>query len=124
VDHLLLATDSGLLRSRNGGRDWQVEAPTLLVGPVFAAAFDADGRQALALTGSGLFRGDDRGWRPGSAPEGTAPARALVRGMMPGRFYLAGWRALHRSEDGGDSWSSVADGLPAGPVTALAVQPG
>ena len=36
--HLLLATDSGLLRSRNGGLDWTVEAPTILVGAVFAAS--------------------------------------------------------------------------------------
>src|SRR5262245_55504006 len=45
--HLLLATDSGLLRSRNGGLEWSVEAPTVLVGPVFAVAFAADGRRAL-----------------------------------------------------------------------------
>jgi photosystem II stability/assembly factor-like uncharacterized protein len=125
VGHLLLATDSGLLRSRNGGRDWEVEAPTVLVGPVFAAAFDADGRQALAVTGSALVRGgDDRGWRPASPLEGAAPARALVRGAAAGRFYLAGWRGLYRSDDGGGSWSSLADGLPEEPATALAVQPG
>ena len=45
---LLLATDSGLLRSRNGGRDWVPEAPDLLAGPAFAVAFSIDGQEALA----------------------------------------------------------------------------
>src|SRR5712664_71556 len=31
--HLLLATDTGLSRSRNGGRDWILEARDVLVGP-------------------------------------------------------------------------------------------
>jgi photosystem II stability/assembly factor-like uncharacterized protein len=124
ANHLLLATDSGLLRSRNGGRDWEVEAPTVLVGPVFAVAFDAEGRQTLAATGSALFRGgDDRGWRSASPPEGAAPARAVVRGGAAGRFYLAGWRGLYRTDDGGGSWADLADGLPEEPATALAVQP-
>src|SRR6266849_5413243 len=41
--HVLLATDTGVLRSRNGGRDWVIEARDLLVGPAFAAAFDVQG---------------------------------------------------------------------------------
>ena len=58
ANHLLLATDAGVLRSRNGGRDWTREAPSVLRGAVFAAAFDADGRRALVATGGGLFRSD------------------------------------------------------------------
>src|SRR4030095_1597531 len=42
ADHLLLATDSGVLSSKNGGRDWTVEAPDVLVGAAFAVAYDAD----------------------------------------------------------------------------------
>ncbi len=38
VDHLLLGAESGLLRSRNGGRDWTIEAPAVVLGPVFALA--------------------------------------------------------------------------------------
>src|SRR5262252_2234140 len=52
--HLLLATDSGLLRSRNGGRDWQSEASAVLLGSVFAASFYADGVRSLASTSQGL----------------------------------------------------------------------
>ena len=39
ADHLLMATDSGLLSSKNGGRDWMVEAPDVLVGAAFAVAY-------------------------------------------------------------------------------------
>ena len=123
-NHLLLATDSGLLRSRNGGRDWEVEAPAVLIGAVFAATFDKDGHRALASTSSGIFRTDDgSAWRKTPAPDGAAPAHALVPGAVAGRVYLAGSRGLAHSENWGESWSS-ADGLPDGPVQVLVAASG
>ena len=126
-NHLLLATDSGLLRSRNGGLEWTVEAPSVLVGAVFAVAFDADGRRALASTGSAIFRSEDdrswESWHRAATPPEAAPARVLVAGAR-GRAYLAGWRRVYRTEDGGASWSDAAAGLPDEPVAALAVVPG
>ena len=120
VNHLLLATDSGLLRSRNGGRDWDLEAPAVLVGAVFAVAFDADGRRALVSTSSGIFRAEDGvTWLRSPAPTDAAPARAIVPGAVAGRVYLAGWRGLSRSDDWGASWSGAGQGLPEDPVTAL-----
>ena len=122
--HLLLATDTGLLRSRNGGRDWEIVAPTVLVGAVFAAAFDADGQRALVSTGSGLFRSDSGdAWGKIPTPAGATPARALVPASVAGRVYLAGGTRLARSDDWGASWSSVADALPAAPVAALVAAP-
>jgi len=124
VNHVLLATDTGLMRSRNGGRDWTLQAPKGPVG-AFAAAFDADGRRALVSTASDLFRtDDDQLWRTLAPPRGTTPARAIVRGASPGRVYLAGWKRFAQSDDWGATWSTVADGLPPGPVIALAVQAG
>jgi len=125
VNHLLLATDSGLLRSRNGGRDWELEAPAVLVGAVFAAAFDADGRRAIVSTGSSILRTEDGvTWLRSPAPPGAAPARAIVRGALPGSAYLGGWRGFSRSDDWGLSWSRVGEGLPADPVSTLAIAPG
>ncbi len=121
---LLLATDDGLLWSGNGGRDWRREAADVVLGPAFAVAFDADGRRALVSTASAIVRSDEGGWRSTPVPAGTVPARALVRGSVAGRVYLAGWRGLYRSDDWGTSWFSVADGLPEGPVTGLVVAPG
>jgi photosystem II stability/assembly factor-like uncharacterized protein len=124
VNHLLLATDSGLLRSLNGGRDWVNEAPSLFVGPVFAAVFDADGQRALASTALGMFRTEDgQTWSPISSPGGALPARAIVSGALAGRAYLAGRTGLWRSDDWGRSWVDVAEGLPE-PVNALVVRPG
>jgi photosystem II stability/assembly factor-like uncharacterized protein len=119
-NHLLLGTESGLLRSRNGGRDWTIEAPSVVLGSVFAAAFAVDGRQALISTGLEIFRGEnDNDWRPVSAPQGAAPARAIVSNGEVGVFYLAGWTGLYRSDDWGLSWSSAADEFPREPATAL-----
>jgi photosystem II stability/assembly factor-like uncharacterized protein len=117
--HLLLATDSGLLRSRNGGRDWQTEAPSVLVGSVFAVVFDPDGAGALASTARGLFRTEDGlTWRQASLSKEALPARALVRGTAPGRAYLAGSSGFWRSNDWGESWALDSEGLPEGPVSA------
>jgi photosystem II stability/assembly factor-like uncharacterized protein len=124
-NHLLLGTDSGLLRSHNGGRDWNLEAPTELVGGVSAAAFDADGERVLVSTGVGVFRTDEgRSWRKTRAPVDAIPVRAIVRGSVPGRVYLAGWRGLSQSDDWGASWVRTKSGLPKGPATAVAVAAG
>jgi photosystem II stability/assembly factor-like uncharacterized protein len=123
-DHLLLASESGLLRSRNGGRDWSLENPSVFAGAVLAAAFDADGQRALAATASRIVRTDGATpWRDTPAQGRAAPAHVIVRGAVPGRVYVAGPRGLSRSHDWGASWERLADGLPDGGVTALAVSP-
>src|SRR5262249_8109855 len=78
-NHLLLATDSGLLRSRNAGLDWSSEAPSVLVGAVFAVAFDRDGRRALASTDTALLRNDSgETWHAGTAPACSSPTAPAV----------------------------------------------
>jgi photosystem II stability/assembly factor-like uncharacterized protein len=119
-NHLLLGAESGLFRSRNGGRDWTIEAPSVVIGSVFAAAFGADGRRALISTGLGILRGeDDNDWRPVLAPQAGAPARAILSNGEAGVFYLAGWTGLYRTHDWGVTWSSAADPFPQEPATAF-----
>jgi photosystem II stability/assembly factor-like uncharacterized protein len=121
-NHLLLGAESGLFRSRNGGRDWTIEAPSVVRGSVFAVAFSADGQRALISTGLGIFRGEDANtWQPVPAPQGAAPARAIVCSSEAGNSYLAGWTGLYRSDDFGASWSSAAAGLPNDAATALLI---
>ena len=121
--HLLLATDTGVSRSRNGGRDWALEAPELLGGPVFAAAFDADGQRALIAARMAVFVNEDGGWRAVRAPAGSLPARTLVARPVRGSVYLAGQRGLYRSDDWGQSWLDVGRALPATSVGAVVVSP-
>jgi photosystem II stability/assembly factor-like uncharacterized protein len=123
-NHLLLATDSGVLASRNGGRDWSVEAPDVLVGATFAVAYDLDGARALVSGPSTIFRRDAERWRVTSAPAGAAPARAIVRGSVPARVYLAGWKGVYRSDDWGASWVPINEGLPEEHADAMVVSPG
>jgi len=122
--HLLLATDTGVSRSRNGGRDWVIEAPDVLVGPAFTVAFDVDGGRTLVAGASAIFRGDGDRWSPLRLPSGSTPPRALVSGSVRGRVYLAGWAGLHRSDDWGASWVKVGDGIRAKYAAGVVVPPG
>jgi photosystem II stability/assembly factor-like uncharacterized protein len=123
--HLLYATDSRLLRSRNGGRDWQPEASDKLIGPTVAVAFDQAGKGAVGSGAAGVFYTDDGiRWQEASTPGGAVVARAIAAGTASGRFYLAGSRGLLVSADNGRTWTRAAEGLPEGTATALLVVPG
>jgi len=119
--HLLLATDTGVSRSRNGGRDWVAEAPDSLAGPAFAVTFDADGQRALVSVGSSIFHGDGGRWRRLRAPVGSTPARVLVAGSVRVRVYLAGRSGLYRSDDWGQSWVDVGGVLQAKSASVVVV---
>jgi photosystem II stability/assembly factor-like uncharacterized protein len=120
--HLLLATDVGVSRSRNGGRDWSVEAPDVFAGPAFAATFDVDGQRALVAGATALFGSDGDGWRRLRSPSGAMPPRALVSGAVRGRVYLAGRTGLYRSDDWGQSWVTIGGGLQA-PYAGVVMTP-
>ena len=123
---LLYGTDARLLRSKNGGRDWVTEAAATMPGAVFAVAFDADGKGALASSGTRIFYTDDGVvWRDALAPGGAAPARTFVRSSTANRVYLGGAHGLFLSDDRGRSRSRAGDGvLPDNAVSTIVVTPG
>ena len=123
---LLYGTDARLLRSKNGGRDWVTEAAATMPGAVFAVAFDADGKGALASSGTRIFYSDDGAvWRDALAPGGAAPARAFVHSSSANRVYLAGAHGLFLSDNRGRSWSRAGEGvLPEMAVSTVVVTPG
>lgn len=118
---LLLATDGGLLSSRNGGRDWETEASNVLSGPAFAVAFDLHGAEAMVSGANALYRFDGNRWSAARTPANSAPARVLASGGVAGRAYLAGWTGLHRTDNWGRSWTRVGKEIDAEYVSALAI---
>jgi len=124
---LLYGTDARLLRSKNGGRDWTTEAATTMAGAVFAVGFDADGKSALASSGTRIYLADDgANWQDILAPGGAAPARAFVRSLTAAnRIYLAGAHGLFVSDDKGRTWTKSGDAvLPDNAIVSLLVTPG
>jgi photosystem II stability/assembly factor-like uncharacterized protein len=123
---LLLATESGLLRSVNGGRDWEVDESEVVRGAVFAVAFAADGRRLIASTGTTIVVTDADAptvWRAARPASGAAPARQIVVGVRPGQVYVVGWNGLLRSDDWGNTWQPLGEELPSVVVTRLVSLP-
>jgi photosystem II stability/assembly factor-like uncharacterized protein len=122
-NHLLYGTDTRLMRSRNGGRDWQDEAVDLIAGPVFCVAFDRDGRGAYAANGNALFRSDDGvRWRRLEAPLTAMPIAQIVTGQSA--VYIAGNDGLYRGSASSQDWSGPEQGLPEEAISALVVADG
>ncbi len=120
ANHLLYGTDTRLLRSKNGGRDWVQEPGAQFDGSAYAVRFDDDGKGAIASTANRIYFSEDGSvWVDTLAPAGTAPARAIAGGSR--RLFLAGERGVFVSDDRGRSWSASGEGLPEGSVTALVV---
>jgi len=120
ANHLLYATDTRLLRSKNRGRDWVQEPGVQFDGSVFAVRFDDDGKGAIASTASRIYFSEDgSNWLDTLAPAGAAPARTIAAGSR--RFYLVGEHGVFASDDRGRSWSASGEGVQESAVTALVV---
>ncbi len=122
-NHLLYGTDTRLMRSQNGGRDWHVQTPELIVGPIFCAAFDADGKGAYAANANGLFRGEANGqWHAMDVPLSALPIAQIA--VADGKVYLAGNDGVYSGNANGQDWSGPAKGLPEEAISALLVADG
>jgi photosystem II stability/assembly factor-like uncharacterized protein len=121
-NHLLMGTDSGMLRSQNGGRSWMPEARDRIFGSVFAIAFSPSGDSVMAAAPSGVFRFHDAQWSRARLADGAVPARALAFGAAPNRVYLLGDNAVFASDDDGQSFRRVVNDLaPDSKMMTLAV---
>ncbi len=122
-NHLLLATDSGLLHSHNGGRDWTESGAGLLRGLILAVAFAPEGGLALAASGAGLFLSNDSAetWQMTGFPL-TAGLITSIQITPSGRHYIAARQGVLRSGDRAATWQDVSQGLPEGQVQALVVR--
>ena len=120
---LLYGTDTRLMRSKNGGRDWHDQAPELVAGPIFCVAFDGDGKIAYAANASGFFRSDANGsWRTLGVPLGAFPIAQII--AVHGKVYLAGNDGVYIGHASSQDWSGPTKGLPEEPISALLVADG
>jgi photosystem II stability/assembly factor-like uncharacterized protein len=142
-----------LFESRDGGRSWELnrglwEHPTrpswqpggggLCLHSIATWPGDPD-RLAVAISASGVWLSDDGGstWRTGNeglvagyAPEDAAPEevglcvhrlhRARAR---PERLFMQFHGGVYRSDDAGQTWIDIADGLPSDFGFPLALDP-
>jgi len=131
---------SALFESRDAGRTWTLNPGlwghphrekwqpgggglclhTILVDP------SKDGRITIAISTAGVYRSDDGGktWQPRNLgvraeyfpdpyPEfGQCVHKVVHHRAKPGRLFLQNHWGLYRSDDGGDSWKDVANGVP------------
>ena len=136
------AQPAALFRSDDEGREWTwlrglEDAPGRerwrpVPGGLFLHSIQADprdpGRLYVAVSAGGCYRSDDEGgsWRPinagvradyladPEAPAGHNPHALRVHPLRRERLYRQGYDGVYRSDDAGDSWVEITDGLPSG----------
>ncbi|SDY15711.1 hypothetical protein SAMN05661080_02503 [Modestobacter sp. DSM 44400] len=94
---------------------------------VHTVAPGPDGTVHVAMSAGGVYRSRDGGnsWAarnsgisayflPGPAPEFGQCVHKIARdAVAPSRLYAQNHHGVYRTEDDGDTWTSIADGLPA-----------
>ena len=95
--------------------------------PFGASRPEGSGHVTVAMSTGGVYRTYDRGqtWNPANAgikvqfmpdpfPEyGQCVHKIALHPDKPERMFAQNHHGVYRSDDGGDSWTSIADGLPA-----------
>jgi sugar lactone lactonase YvrE len=121
---LVAATQSGIFRTTNGGSSWSLQSSFV---PSFLARSPATASTiyAASTSTSTVYQSTDNGvtWTsmgaPGSSISGiVADFKAANTAYT---FYNSGSSPLvYKTTNGGTSWSSIAGGLPANKVVAMA----
>jgi len=115
-----------ILKSTNGGENW-IGAGSGLVAPFGALSVDPVNPSTLYVTSylNGVFKSTDAGvsWRAlHGSPINTS--EIFVDPSNPSTIYAPSGSGLYRSTDGGEAWSEMEAGFPAGtPIAAFAIAP-
>ncbi|HEX6342661.1 exo-alpha-sialidase [Umezawaea sp.] len=140
---LFRSTDGGLTYSLVEGLwnhphrpDWLPGGGGQAVHTVLPHPTDAE-RVLVAMSTGGVYRTADGGttWAPANTgvkvsfmpdeyPEfGQCVHKVATNPEAPDRLYLQNHHGVYRSDNGGDTWESIADGLPTDFGFAMAVHP-
>jgi photosystem II stability/assembly factor-like uncharacterized protein len=133
-DTVLLATDSGMFRTTNGGMTtaWTAVNTGLPASPtVFTVAFDpVNPQNAYAgLLSGGIYKSTNGGSNWTAKNTGITLPIPLIRSFAfdpdtPTTVYAATNSGIYKSENGGDNWTPKnVNGAPTGVITGLAVDP-
>ncbi len=129
-DTLRVAAGDGYFESPDGGGTWTTPRRGLEVGYLRSIAIDPGSPDVIVVSGATgprttyvAGRSDGRVYRRDARAVGDSPweriaagwaeppntiAPLLLAGTQPGELWAADERGLHRSEDGGQSWSRLA----------------
>ena len=82
---------------------------------VYALTFSPSGERLFAATRAGVFASDDEGrsWRhlTSGHPEIQKVTSLLTDPRVPNMVIAGTWRRAYRSDDGGETWSGVFNGM-------------
>lgn len=127
-DRILAGVEHGaLVRSTDGGQTWDEALVGADVHRVAVHPTEPD--RVYAATGTGLARSEDGGTTWAEAPplRGSYLHALVFHPEDPARMYVYADdedNPVHRSDDGGETWTGVADGLPAArPADPLRLHP-
>lgn len=105
---LVGATDSGILRSDDGGTSWEESRSGIEIGVIFSIKADANSEKVYAGTSNGLYASTDggRSWTPTTLDD----AQIVTVGVNPNEgddvMAIDGGGRLYHSTDGGSTWRS------------------
>ncbi|TXL82227.1 hypothetical protein FHP25_00580 [Vineibacter terrae] len=125
ADMLAAVIDGRAMVSHDGGRTWRDAGFGGTAAPLDTVGSDAARPQRLwAAAGGRIMVSDDlgAGWRAVGRPlpEAGARVRGIVASADARTLVVSSDRGIHRSEDGGETWTPKEDNLPihieAGPL--------
>jgi photosystem II stability/assembly factor-like uncharacterized protein len=113
------------LREHGSGSSWQPGAGGMCLHTIVSDPRDAD-RMHVAISAAGVFRTDDggaswraanRGLRSEGIPDSDAEVGHCVHNLAmhpsrPDTLYMQKHWDVMRTDDGGDSWYDIGEGLP------------